>query len=160
MSSIGTMRLLFQAGSRTIAGNLAGKPLYCTLRPPQGGSLPPAGDYGILPPMDDPIYGRVALMAPFGGSGAILTQLTMQKCMVTAMPTASGAYEFFKPDAMAVSNKKFSKPDAPSSGVAGGPCFVISNQPVLGRNCIIVSAGFADLMDGLQAAGGARVTVA
>jgi hypothetical protein len=37
---------------------------------------------------------------------------------------------------------------------------VLSDRPVLGRNSIVVSSGFADLMDALQTSGGARVRVA
>ena len=68
-------RLMFQAGSRTITGSLGGRFLHCTMRPPQGGALPPAGDYEILPPVSDPIYGRLAVMAPAGGSGATITTI-------------------------------------------------------------------------------------
>jgi len=175
MSSIGAMRLLFQAGSRTIAGSLGGKFLNCTIRPPQGGALPPAGDYEILPPMNDPIYGRVAVMASVGQSGPVRVELAMQKCLVSASfflkpeatPTAIGQKIFLKPDARStsISQKLFEKPMAarrmghPASS-AGGQAFVLSDRPVLGRNCVVVSSGFADLMDGLQKAVGARVTVA
>jgi len=145
---------MFQVGSRVIAGNLGGKALCCSMRPAQGGTLPPAGDYQILAPMNDPVYGRVALMAPVGGSGAVDVGLTLQKCLV-AVGAASGAGWDFS----VTVNKKGFKLDATPAGATSGQCFVLSNQPVLGRNCIVVSSGFADLMDGLQAAGGARVTV-
>jgi hypothetical protein len=148
-------RLMFQAGSRVISGNLAGKFLNCTVRPPQGGALPPRGGYEILPPMNDPIYGRVALMVPAGGSGEIIAGLTMQKCLVTAK-----VYGRFEAGPTTMSNKKFSKPDASPPDATSGQVFVLSDKPVLGRNCVVVSSGFADLMDGLQTAGGARVTVA
>ena len=36
---------------------------------------------------------------------------------------------------------------------------VLSDKPIAGRNCLIVSLGFADLMLGLQASGGAALTV-
>jgi hypothetical protein len=147
------MRLLFQVGSRTISGSLAGKFLQCTMRPPQGGTLPPAGDYAILAPMNDPIYGRVALMVPVGGSGAVDVGLTLQKCLVAIKLT-------FKPDA-GPSPVAFGVAKKPGGTAAGdvSQVFVLSDKPVLGRNCIVVSSGFADLMDGLQTAGGARVTL-
>jgi hypothetical protein len=123
--------LTFQISSRTITGSLGGKFLYCTMRPLQGGVVPPAGDFKIQPPVSDPIYGRIALMAPVGGS-LILS---------------------------AVSGKFFLKPDR-TPGAGGGPVFVLSDRPVLGRNCIVVNSGYADLMDALQTSGGAMVTVA
>jgi hypothetical protein len=167
MSSISAMRLLFQAGSRVISGNLAGKFLNCTMRPPQGGALPPAGDYQILAPMNDPIYGRVALMVSVGGSGAVDVGLTLQKCLVAVGAASRGGWDVtvnakaLKPDvrSTAMSNRKMGMPDASPPGQTSGQVFVLSNKPVLGRNCVVVSSGFADLMDGLQAAGGARVTV-
>jgi hypothetical protein len=36
---------------------------------------------------------------------------------------------------------------------------VLSDKPIAGRNCLVVSLGFADLMLGLQATGGATLTV-
>jgi hypothetical protein len=139
---------MFQAGSRVIAGNLAGISLYCTLRPSQGGALPPAGDYEISAPVSDPIYGKLALMTPAGGSAAIPIgkfEKHLQKSdheLANTFASVSGFLKFWRP------------------GASGGPFFVISGQPIVGRSTIIVTAGFADLMDGLQTAGGANVTVA
>jgi hypothetical protein len=36
---------------------------------------------------------------------------------------------------------------------------VLSDKPIAGRNCLVASLGFADLMLGLQATGGATLTV-
>jgi hypothetical protein len=148
--------------------------------------------------MNDPIYGRVALMAPVGGSGPVRVELTMQKCLVTASfflkpdatptaigqklfqkvgatptaigeklfqkvgatPTAIGEKVFEKPLATAVSDKFFQKPGTSPPTAPGGQVFVLSDRPVLGRNCVVVSSGFADLMDALQTSGGARVRMA
>lgn len=176
--AIAATRLMFQLGSRVIAGNLGGKSLCCAMRPAQGGTLPPAGDYEILPPMNDPVYGRVALMVPVGGSGAVRAQMAMQKCLVTAKlfmkpdwGTPAVATKFETPPAVGMKferpagvGMKFERPPAVGTkferpGANGGQVFVLSNRPVLGRNCIVISSGFADLMDGLQTSGGARVTV-
>jgi hypothetical protein len=141
-------RLMFQVGSRTITGNLSGKFLHCTVRPAQGGALPPAGDYEILPPVSDPIYGRLAVMAPAGGLGAT-------KDVDKSTPAVRGKLIVKPYAAPPVVAMKFETP-----GAGGGPVFVLSDRPVLGRNCIVVGSGFADLMDALQTAGGARVRVA
>jgi hypothetical protein len=45
---------------------------------------------------------------------------------------------------------------APQAGVQ---MLVLSDKPIAGRNCLIVSQGFADLMQGLDASGGATLTV-
>jgi hypothetical protein len=103
--------------------------------------------------------------------------MAMQKCLVSmkflkpdAGGTAISQKLFVKPDAggTAISEKLFVKPDYTTKAKKfdsgdirqTGQVFVLSNKPVLGRNCIVISSGFADLMDGLQTAGGARVTVA
>jgi len=145
-------RLMFQAGSRTITGNLSGKFLHCTMRPPQGGALPSAGDYEILPPVSDPIYGRLAVMAPVGGLGAT-------KDVDKSRSACSGFFE--KPDAAprAMSGRRMDFEPDRTHGAGGGQVFVLSDRPVLGRNSVVVSSGFADLMDALQTSGGARLTV-
>jgi hypothetical protein len=169
-----SITLNFGRSTRVIAGSLGGKFLHCTMRPARGGALPPAGEYEILRPVIDPIYGRLALMAPVGGSGGILAekhpdklsaigQKLFQKPNAT-LPAVSGRLPG-KLDASAVS-ALFIKFDQASPatgkpidthGTAGGQVFVLSDRPVLGRNCIVVSSGFADLMDALQTSGGARV---
>jgi len=165
-------RLMFQAGSRTITGSLGGKFLHCTMRPPQGGALPPAGDYEILPPVSDPVYGRLAVMASVGGSGAtkdpdkgtVIGQKWFRKPDAAKfwekpLATAVSGKVFQKPLATAVSDRRIAfKPDQ-TPGAAGAQVFVLSDRPVLGRNSIVVGSGFADLMDALQTAGGARVTM-
>jgi hypothetical protein len=145
-------RLMFQVASRAIAGNLGGKPVHCMMRPAQGGALPPAGDYEILPPVSDPIYGRLALMAPAGQLAAIEWNWT------TAPAGGLAASEKYLKDAAKFWEKPLGEQKPDSAG--GGGVFVLSDRPVLGRNCIVVSSGFADLMDALQTSGGARVTVA
>lgn len=167
-------RLMFQAGSRTITGSLGGRFLHCTMRPPQGGALPPAGDYEILPPVSDPVYGRLAVMAPVGGSfnppaagcrsyPAVTQKLFFKpdaaKFWEKPLATAVSGKVFQKPLATAVSDRRIAfKPDQ-TPGAAGAQVFVLSDRPVLGRNSIVVGSGFADLMDALQTAGGARVTM-
>jgi len=53
----------------TLTGNLGGRPLNCVIQPPQGGGPPPPGKYHISPPVDDPIYGRIAVMVRMGTAG-------------------------------------------------------------------------------------------
>ena len=46
---------------------------------------------------------------------------------------------------------------SPSYG--GDGSFVLSSRPIAGKNTLVISLGYADLMDALRAAGGASVTV-
>jgi hypothetical protein len=43
---------------------------------------------------------------------------------------------------------------------ATGQLYVLSDRPIPGRNCIIMSSGFADVMSALKAAGGGLITIA
>ena len=59
-------RLNYHLAAGAIVGNLAGKTVRFTALPAHPGTKPPPGDYDLHPPVDDPIYGMVALMAPAG----------------------------------------------------------------------------------------------
>ena len=144
-----SITLNFLLGSRVIAGSLGGKSLYCTLRPSRGGTLPPAGEYEISPSVSDPIYGRLALMTPSESSPAA-SPTGIRKSgelkdkwddwLASAFGSLNATIKFWRP--------------------GDGPVYVISGQAIPGRSTIIVTAGLSDLMDGLQAEGGARVTLA
>jgi hypothetical protein len=150
-------------------GNIGGKELHFTARPAKNGAHPPPGHYQIHPPTNDPIYGMVALMTPLGPQ------------------VPSGAKEF-NADKFMPSHAKFAPVGVKDSPVAGkfappaydwikagkgkgavgvkerpgtlaNHTFVLSSRPILGQNSLVVMVGFADLMDALQAAGGASVTV-
>ena len=64
-------KLLYRSAGGTITGNLAGKLMHFSARPGQGGVQPPPGNYDIHPPVNDPIYGLVALMTPSGRPNAV-----------------------------------------------------------------------------------------
>jgi hypothetical protein len=42
---------------------------------------------------------------------------------------------------------------------ANGQVFVLSAQPMQGRNCLVLTAGYADLIEALQRAGGGKLVV-
>ena len=50
--------------SSALTAFVGGKSLHVMVRP---GAPPPPGNYEIHPPVNDPIYGMVALMVPTGG---------------------------------------------------------------------------------------------
>jgi hypothetical protein len=131
----------------TIIGNIAGKALHVTMRLSQVGPAPPAGAYDIHPPVNDPIYGLIALMTPSTSSpGAAVTHTTkMEGGGMTATE------KVFRPQA-----SFFIKQGGMTST---GQVFVLSSRPILGQNSLVISHGFADLMDALTAAGGASVAL-
>ena len=149
-------RLTLEGSSRTLTGGLGGKFLHCTMRLGQGGDFPPAGDYEILPPISDPIYGMVALMVPARGLGA-KDIFKYEKPLLEHKDWAGGggvpsvcAYEFYV---------HIKGEDESPSSKGGRQIFVLSDKPVLGHNSIVLNSGFADLLDALQTSGGAMVEV-
>ena len=61
-------KLLYRAAGGTITGNLAGKLIHFSARPGRGGGQPPPGNYDIHPPLNDPVYGMIAVMTPAGAT--------------------------------------------------------------------------------------------
>ncbi len=156
------LKLTYRLASATISGNVGGKALHVTMRLLQTG--PPAGNYDIHPPVNDPIYGLVALMTPStfspGGAASHASKIESGGGMAEAYKAFSSpqAAIFIKVEGgMALYGKVFPKTQG---GMAStGQVFVLSSRPILGQNSLVVSHGFADLMDALQAAGGASVAL-
>ena len=167
--------LEFQSGF--ISGMLAGKSLNCLVNPSQPGSAPVAGVYQIQPPIDDVVFGPLAVMTPVAGASSIgaavgkgwlalpsydhLGSFTdpipgasasyIDKAIKMVGPgVASGAYEWS--DASASRGKQ--KPDGTAVG------FILSSRPIPGRNCLVIQSNFDDLMDALKHTGGATVRFA
>lgn len=148
------MQLKFSKNA--ITGNLAGKPIHCVARITEGTGSPLAGVYTIPPPMRDPVYGLTALLLPLEQGGTrTAAGINYIKWCVQAKATA-------------LADKWIEMPSALASAAAGGAAeakaraagvLVLSDKPIAGRNCLVVSLGFADLMLGLEASGGATLTV-
>lgn len=125
--------------SNVISGLIGGTPIHCTFRP--GGAVPPPGNYDVLPPTDDPIYGRCALMVRQEGQGPSSTfDPTKRAAPALRMWGAFPALDVAS---------------FPSSGSG----FVLSDRPIPGRNCLVCVSGFADLMEGLESSGGASIQI-
>jgi hypothetical protein len=125
-----------------ITGMIGGKALHLSVRPAQPGSHPPPGNYVIHPPVNDPIYGMVALMTASSPGGGSLNE--------TRPNTVATAHGWNLAVAMGWNQ-------APAG--TRNQAFVLSSRPILGQKSLVVTLGFADLMDALQGSGGAAVTV-
>jgi hypothetical protein len=138
-----------------VAGSIGGRAIQFAIRPAQTGSQLPPGNYDIHPPVNDPIYGNIALMTLTGG-GPAAPALPAIKSSTTQTQAALHAYKmgaFHAP----VMFKNY--PQGAQSAAMGGRAFVLSSRPILGQNNLVITTGFADLMDALHAAGGATITV-
>jgi hypothetical protein len=168
-------KLIYRAAGGTITGNLAGKLIHFSARPGPAGGQPPPGNYDIHPPVNDPIYGMVALMTPSGGLKArhitgklkIFTrpekdvpvsmfqkvEPAMKNCVAPAMKYC------YSPKTNMADGGRFASGANEAKDPSSSQVFVLSSRPILGQNSLVVMIGHADLMDALQAAGGASVTV-
>jgi hypothetical protein len=176
-------KLIYRAAGGTISGNLAGKLINFAARPGQAGAHPRPGDYDIHPPVNDPIYGLVALMTPSGGPNAgqpfairkdkdkWATAQTYKETPVSMFQKVEPAMKVCLAPAakmigadggrFAASRKAdLASRDKETKDPSSSQVFVLSSRPILGQNSLVITIGHADLMEALQAAGGASVTVA
>jgi hypothetical protein len=173
-------KLKYRLAGGTITGNLGGKLIHFAARPGRAGGQPPPGNYDIHPPVNDPIYGMVAVMTPAGAApGLSAASLNYGKVagalsqkwgapankVVGAVSekygAPSGKLGFAASEKWAPSDKAGAPGwNTVKSGTpAGGQVFVLANRPIMGQNSLVITLGFADLMDALGAAGGASVQV-
>jgi hypothetical protein len=180
-------KLMYRSAGGTITGNLAGKLIHFAARPGRAGGQPPPGNYDIHPPVNDPIYGLIALMTPSGSQnlpnaehfakgkyspsvikGTPVSQF--QKVEPAMKNCVAPAFKYcYSPKTTLADGGRFAAArkmvDLASGGKEGkdpfgSQVFVLSSRPILGQNSLVIMTGHADLMDALQAAGGASVTVA
>ena len=131
----------------TLIGHIGGRTIHLMIQPR---GAPPPGNYEIHPPVQDPVYGMVALMVPTAGPASYANA-----------PAALSPYQPVK-----LGTPAYVKMVSPAAGLTrvesptrGPQVFVISDKPIPGRNAVVISSGFADLMDALHAHGGATIQV-
>lgn len=143
------------------------------------GAAPAAGWYHIQPPVEDVVFGLVAIMSPTGGGPIASDDWTQSPKYFN--PDRVGNKKYLKtPDDFNYMNsgikfwdkttsmagkffnqgtrEEFLKYTSPGGSASAGP-FVLSSCPIPGRNCLVIPGRFADLMDALTKAGGADVRV-
>ena len=129
-----------------MVGTLAGKPLFCFVQV-KPGSVPPAGKYIVRGPIDDPVYGRVAILTSASGTGA-------------GQPISAW---FTRPPAGAAVSYDMEAPGAAAFNcfmpAGAGGAFVLSGRAIPGANCLVVTSGLAEMMDALKLAGSAEITI-
>ena len=153
--------LQFQNGA--ITGVLSGKPLFCFLHSAQGSALP-AGQYVIGGPVQDPIYGPVMIMATIGG-GTVGASKVATDGGITAGRLAMDDWEARPGGRGGLAMDDWTQ--RPGGGLVmddwearpGGSAFIVSGAPLPGRNCLVVTSGVSELMDGLKTAGSVGITV-
>ena len=164
-----------------LTGNLGGKSVNCAIRQVLGGHLQP-GTYHISVPIKDPIHGMTAQVTPVEVRGYDATRASMphlSSAVQVSKVVVRGYDPVKKKEIVGTAASKSHLGDAAlgihapspvlSKGKWGdivsekvGPgrmMFVLCDKPVLGRNTLIVSMGFADLIEALHSSGGATFTI-
>ena len=132
-----------------IEGTVMGRPVHAFALDGKVGAAPPPGEYDLLPPVEDPVFGSY-IIAVRRGAG-ITVGLHWSKRPVE--PGVAPRHEGIKlPTARAVKMKL-------PADAAGEEAFVLSKQPIPGRNCVVLASGFSDLLDALSSGGKAALTV-
>lgn len=124
-----------------MVGSLSGKWVCCFLHS-TGGSAPPPGEYVIRGPVQDPIYGPVAIMLSTRGGRA----RTVAKEIGASLPDQHAG-------TVAIEWTWEAR-----SGVISG-AFIVSGAVIPGRNCLRASIGMSELLEALQTAGSAVIRV-
>lgn len=156
------LHLTYRAGA--ITGFIDRKIVNCLVRPTQPGKIPGPGEYLIGAPVNDLIYGPVAMMVR---AGAGVDPGVVQEC-VRRLPAGGAANTLFNPTGgrMAAGIAEMTKQEMPgtvaliqgSAPVPGGAVFVLASRPIAGQNCLLAAVS-SGLFEAIAAGGGAVITV-
>jgi len=135
----------------SLSGNVMGKAVNAFALNKGVDGAPPPGEYDLLPPLADPIFG-VYIIAVRRGSGL---KPGFDYSKVFTGPVAPRHEGIKLPTARMASYEGYKLP----KGAAGEAFFVLSKQQIPGRNCVVLAAGFSDLLDALSGAADAMLTV-
>jgi hypothetical protein len=141
-------RLKLQLDNEILLGTSGGEHVHCLIQTPSdptSGTSIGKGVYSIMPPIEHPLLGRIAILtrlietttdAPIGGRSSVRGGLTS---------TLSHAH-------------------APAHNALAGSAatlatLILTRGPLSGSNVIVVTTGFEDLMDLLEESGGGTVEI-
>jgi hypothetical protein len=138
-------------------GLLGGRPVMCFLRT---GVNIPKGQYLLLPPVEDPIYGTLVPMMPLDPAATSSGTRALAKHKEVALLPAVSKPTSYRHKEVALLPAVFKqtssgtpavKPGwgAPASADTGG-WFILSANAMPGRNNAVVHLGFSDLVEGLK----------
>ena len=138
------------------AGVITGSNINCGFRLGQSVTLRP-GAYTLHSPQKDPIYGVVVLMTPGAAApgAASVSSLTGKRIHYANSPTTVAA-NVTLPSGSSAANYKINEG---RPGASQDATYVLSDKAIAGRNSIVVTHGFSDLISALQANGVIEVAV-
>ena len=133
----------------SLSGSVKGRPINALTLDLGADGAPTAGEYDLLPPLTDPVFGSY-IIAVRRGSG-FKPGYDWRK--LTAEPGVAPRHEGIKLPSSRMTWWKMPE------GTTGEPYFVLSKQPIPGRNCVVLSSGFSDLLDALSSVAEEVLTV-
>ena len=171
----------------TIRGLVKGRPVNCIVRSVPDGLVLPPGQYVLRVGENNPIYGLFLSVEAAGAPGAAASALKWTPdtapaalkhspaAVATLVPTTKPAYSAILKEVPGFKSVSFrdvasSKVDAPASKVDAPAIKYVPGQGMvarviiairpIGQNCLVAQAGFSDLVDVVQQAGGVGLIVA
>jgi hypothetical protein len=142
-----------------LVGSVKGRSINGMLLARGAVAAPPPGEYDLLPPLIDPVFGSYVI-AVRRGSGASVGYVEVKR---PADPGAAPSWDTFKLPAARMIHWKL--PAARlihwklPAGAAVETVFVLSKQPIPGLNCVVLVSGYSDLLDALAGEADAVLTV-
>ncbi len=172
-----------------ITGDILGKPIFGKTVPATlDGSLP-RGLFDLKAPEHDPVFGAFVLAVRQVGGAVAIAHADEKRPTGVGSGGGAVAYGFEKvrPIGVEIDKKPMStsrfvewkrplqanfgdhigpgtaesiKMQTPLQSPDGAPsAFVISQRAIPGRHCLVIVAGYSDLLDALKASGGAELMV-
>jgi len=159
-----------------IRGLVKGRPVNCIVRSVPDGLVLPPGQYVLRVGENNPIYGVFLAVEAAAAPGAAASALKWTPdaapsalkhspaAVATLVPTTKPAYSAILKEVPGQAHKMApaGKVDAPAIKYVPGQGMtarvIIAVRPI-GQNCLVAQAGFSDLVDAVQQAGGVTLIV-
>ena len=129
--------LAFRLISGILRGTIGAKNIECVLR--TGSTMIPAGEYMLLPAVQDPLFGNVVELVPAVKQGRSNT--LRAKAVAQDKEVHPSAGHIVKAETVHVVGQ-------PTLNPMGS--FVLSAKAIPGRHSMVVDRGFSDLVEALQ----------
>jgi hypothetical protein len=162
-------RLKLELDNEVMIGMAGGEHVHCLVQcpsDPSAGAKIDLGVYKVMPPVEQAILGRVAILTHLTET-ADTSQLTGRTSVGSGkVPTGGLTYTLSHATANAALARGLTytlSPAAADHAIAGSPTFrgnlILTRGPLRGPNVIVVTTGFDELMDLLDASEGGTIQI-
>jgi hypothetical protein len=162
-------RLQCHLSDQVLVGIAGGEQVHCLIQPPSDDGpeeLNARGVYNILPPVEHPFLGRIALLTHLGEPAATL-QPGGRSSVGSATGGVGGLTYTLSPamvqHALAGGLTYTLAPGAAQSALAGHAAslrsLILTKGPLGGSNVVVITTGFDELMDLLKSSEGGTLQI-